>query len=351
MSKIKRYLPYIIGLIVLGLLALGVLLGTGLAAPAERSPAANILKAPPGATPTATAFQPQASTATYLPTDYPTPTPTNTPKPELVRPASNTKGVDPITQPDNQVNIVILGSDQKYKGMVGRTDTIILVTINKETGTVNLTSFPRDLYIYIPGWTEQRINTAFAHGGFKLLQDTMMHNFGIKPDYYVLVNLWAFEYAVNDLGGIYVNVLQTVCDDKWGYGQSHCVYPGNKLMYGKEALWYVRSRVTTNDFERNKRQQQVLNSILDRLFSLNTLTRIPQLYSTYASNVTTNLDLQTVLDLAPIATKLSDKSLINQYFINQKYVTDWITPGGAQVLLPNYQAIRTLLKEALNAPK
>ncbi len=147
MHKSKRYLPYLIGLIVLGLAILGFVIRAGFAASAQRSPAANILKAPPGSTPTATAFQPQASTATYLPTDYPTPTPTNTPKPELVRPASNTRGVDPINQPENQVNIVILGSDQKYKGMVGRTDTIILVTINKDDGTVNLTSFHRDLYV------------------------------------------------------------------------------------------------------------------------------------------------------------------------------------------------------------
>ncbi|MEJ2447502.1 MAG: LCP family protein [Anaerolineales bacterium] len=351
MLKTKRYLPYLIGLIVLGLAALGLLLSQGFPLSSENSSASNILKAPPGSTPTATAFQPLASTATYLPTDYPTPTPTQTPKPELVRPASNTRGVDPIQQPDNQVNILILGSDQKYKGMVGRTDTIILVTINTETNTVNLTSFPRDLFVYIPGWTEQRINTAFGHGGFKLLQDTLMHNFGVKPDYYVVVNLWAFEYVVNDLGGIYVNVPQTVCDDKWGHGQSHCVYPGNKLMYGREALWFVRSRVTTNDFDRNRRQHLVLGSIFDRLFSLNSLTKIPQLYSTYANNVVTNIDLQTIINLAPTATKLGDSSNINHYYINQKYVTDWITPGGAQVLLPNYQAIRSLLKTALNAKR
>jgi len=156
---------------------------------------------------------------------------------------------------------------------------------------------------------------------------------------------------VNDLGGIYVNVPQTVCDDKWGHGQSHCVYPGNKLMYGREALWFVRSRVTTNDFDRNRRQHLVLGSIFDRLFSLNSLTKIPQLYSTYANNVVTNIDLQTIINLAPTATKLGDSSNINHYYINQKYVTDWITPGGAQVLLPNYQAIRSLLKTALNAKR
>ncbi len=346
MLKEKRYLPFLIGLILIGLVILGFQLRQGL----PSSPGEIISKAPPGSTPTATAFQPLASTPTYLPTDYPTPTITFTPTPELIRPVSNTRGVDPIRQPDNQLNILLLGSDQKFKGAIGRTDTIILLTINTEEDTVHLTSFPRDLYIYIPGWTNQRINTAFAHGGFQLLQNTMLHNFGVKPDYYMLVNLWSFEYFVNDLGGIYVNVPRTICDDKWGEGQSHCVFPGNQLMYGREALWYVRSRVTTNDFDRNYRQQLVLGAMFDRLLSLNTLSRLPQMYNTYVNNVTTNLDLQTILELAPLAAKLSDKSHVKQYFINQDSVTDWVTPGGAQVLLPDFNAIHKILKKALNSP-
>lgn len=349
MFKNKRYLFIIIGLILLGLVILGLLLRGGNLFSSSRSSESVILD-PIGTTPTATPFQPLASTPTYYPTDYPTPTPTATPKPEKFVPVSNTTGVDPITQPDNQVNIMILGSDQKYKGSIGRTDTIILLTINTKDDTVNVTSFPRDLYVYIPGWTDQRINTAFAHGGFKLLQNTLLHNFGFKPDYYILVNLWAFEYIVDDLGGINVNVPRTICDDNWGHGLSHCVYAGNQHFYSKEALWFVRSRITTNDFDRNYRQQLVLGAIFDRLFSLDTLTRIPQLFNAYVNNVTTNIDLATILSLSSTASKLSDKSRITQYFINQDSVTEWVTPGGAQVLLPNFKIIRNILKKALNSP-
>jgi len=346
MLKNKRYLIFIIGFILLGLVILGLQLLGGLSTskPSSRS------SIPLDSTPTPTAFQPLESTPTYYPTDYPTPTITLTPTPVNVVPVSNTKGVDPILQPDNQINILLLGSDQKYKGSIGRTDTIILLTINKNEGTVSVTSFPRDLYVYIPRWTDQRINTAFAHGGFPLMQETMLHNFGFKPDYYVLVNLWAFEYFVNDLGGIYVNVPRTICDDKWGYGLSHCVYPGQQHFYAKEALWYVRSRVTTNDFDRNYRQQLVLSSILDRLISLDTLTKIPKLYDTYVNNVTTNLDLGTILSLSPTGLKLTDRSRISQYFITESIVTAWVTPSGAQVLLPNFQMIRKVLNKALNTP-
>ncbi|NQS91563.1 MAG: LCP family protein [Chloroflexi bacterium] len=349
MSKNKRYLFFIIGFILVGLVILGLLLWGRFPLFGSRTSQSAILD-PFGTTPTATAFQPLASTPTYFPTDYPTPTPTVTPKPEKFVPVSNTSGVDPITQPDHQVNIMILGSDQKYKGSIGRTDTIILLTVNTNDDTVNVTSFPRDLYVYLPGWTDQRINTAFAHGGFQMLQNSMLHNFGFKPDYYILVNLYAFEYIVDDLGGIYVNVPRTICDDKWGHGLSHCAYAGNQHFYGKEALWFARSRETTNDFDRNYRQQLVLGAILARLFSLDTLTRLPQLFDSYVNNVTTNLDLATIISLSPTASKLSDKSRISQYFINQDSITEWVTPGGAQVLLPNFRIIRNILKNALNSP-
>ena len=346
----KRILFIILGVVIVGLIVLIPLFSGGLSFSAVPKTRIALVKAPPGSTPTATAFQPLASTPTYIPTDYPTPTPTNTPKPARIKPASNTQGVDPINQPDGQVNIILLGSDQTYKGYIGRTDTILLVTINTAEQTVNLTSFPRDLYVYIPGWTSQRINTAFAHGGFKTVQDMFSHNFGFIPDYYVLINVRAFERIVNYLGGVYVNVPQTLCDQNWGYGLSHCVYPGNHHFDGKEALWYVRSRMTSNDFQRNIRQQLVLNAIFDRFFALGTLSKIPNLYDTYAQNVTTNLDLSTVVSLSQTALKLDDKSRIKNYYINNASVSEWVTPGGAQVLLPKYDLVRQILNKALNAP-
>ena len=350
MFKNKRNLILIIGIILLTLVIFVPVFGRNLAYSTAPKTRVAILDVPPGSTPTATAFQPLASTETYIPTEYPTPTPTITPLPDRIKPASNTVGVDPIPQPEGQINIVLLGSDQKYKGYIGRTDTIILVTVNTKEDTISVTSFPRDLYIYIPNWTSQRINSAFAHGGFSSLQQTFLHNFGFKPDYYVLINLQAFEYIINNLGGIYVNVPQTICDDNWNHGLSHCVYTGKQHLYGKEALWYVRSRMTTNDFNRNVRQQLVLNGILDRFFALGTISKIPQLYNTYINNVTTNLDLGTIISLAPTAAKLSDKSRIKQYFINQDSVRSWMTPGGARVLLPKYKIIRRILENALNSP-
>lgn len=336
--------------IILGVVILGLKLRTGPSLSPSRIFRDNILKAPPGSTLTATAFQPLLSTATYIPTDYPTPIPTPTPTPIIVRPIGHERGVDPIPEPDDQVTIMLLGSDQREGAYTGRTDTMILVTVNTKDNTVNVVSFPRDLYVYIPNWKDQRLNAAYPHGGFEDLQETLAYNFGFRPDFYIMVNFWAFEYFVDDLGGFYINIPRTICDDKWGGGESHCVYPGTHHMDGREALWYVRSRDTTNDFDRNIRQQLVLQAMLDRMLALKTLTRIPQLYKTYSNHVTTDLDLVTVLSLIPTAAKLSDKSLINQYFINQNSIDHWISPTGAQVLLPKYEAIRVILETALNSP-
>lgn len=352
MSKIIRRLIIIfLAIVLIGLVFILPSFGRRLSSVAAEETHFLLVTAGPGATTTPTAFQPLAATDTYIPTEYPTSTPTKIPKPTRIKPANSTEGASGIVQPENQVNIMLLGSDLLPRGGGYRTDVIILVTVNTKEKTVNVTSFPRDLYVYIPGWTEQRINTAFPHGGFQALQRTLSHNFGFEPDYYVMINLWSFEKIVNDLGGININVPRGICDSNWGHGQSHCVSAGPHTFYGREALWYVRSRQTTNDFDRNVRQQLALEAMLDRFFALDTLTKIPDFYETYQQHVTTNLDLSTVISLVPTAAKLTDRSRIKQYYINQSAVIDWVTPGGGQVLLPKYTAIHKILKKALNSPE
>jgi LCP family protein required for cell wall assembly len=351
MLENKRFLFIIIIITTLGIIILGMNLHKGSSLSPRIISRGNILKAPVGSTPTATAFQPLSATATYIPTEYPTPTPTFTPTPILIEPIGDTRGVDPIPVPEKQVTIMLLGSDQREGWYNGRTDTIILVTINKDDNTVNVTSFPRDLYVHIPGWGTQRLNAAYVRGGFKTLQETLAYNFGFTPDFYMLVNFWAFEDFIDDLGGFYIYVPREICDDKWGGGESHCVYPGTRHMDGREALWYVRSRQTTTDFDRNYRQQLVLEAILDRMLALKTLTRIPYFYKTYSQHVTTNLDLGTILSLVPTAAKLSDKSLIHQFFINQDAIYYWKTSSGAHVLLPKFEVIRGILEQSLNSPE
>jgi LCP family protein required for cell wall assembly len=303
---------------------------------------------PEGATPTPTPFQPLPPTPTYLP-DIETLSvkPKSTEFVEAREDNPWDSNPVPTIPPGTRINLLLLGSDQRpYEGGF-RTDTIILVSLDPSKGTASLVSFPRDLYIYIPGWVEQRINTAMGYGGFPLLAQTLEYNFGVRPTYYVMVNFFAFEQAIDSLGGIDVYAAQTLTDHRDGHGY-YTLPAGLNHMDGETALWYSRSRYSTSDFDRTRRQQEVVMALFERLVSLNGIEKAPELYDIYKENVTTNMDWQDIAPLLPLAAQLSDTSQIRHYYIGPAQVTSWTTPGGAQVLLPNYQAINAVLWQALN---
>jgi len=330
-----------------------------------------IVMAAANATPTPTPFQPVPPTPTYIPTSFPTPipaptdTPSAPPEPEIVEGQSRSWADYPgptiwpdivipapvgiLPQPAGQINILILGSDQRPEDGGFRTDAMILATLNPNLGTVNLTSFPRDYYAYIPGWTVQRLNTAQVYGGFALTQMTFEYNFGVRPDHYVLIGMNAFKEVIDSLDGVDVQVGQTLTDwrDHYGY---YTVTAGNVHMDGETALWYARSRYSTSDLVRNRRQQEVLEAIFEKLLSLNAVGRAPELYQAYIQNVTTDLSLEDIQPLLPLAAQLGDSSKIHRYAIGAGQVYNWINFSGAQVLMPIREAVIAEMRQALNSP-
>ena len=268
-----------------------------------------------------------------VPADYPIPPP-----------------VDPIEQPEGQVNILLFGSDQRPNTGGFRTDTIVLLTLNKDLERVSMTSFPRDLYVYIPGWTMQRINTAHPHGGFETTRMTFQYNFGLDPDYFVLINFWSFVQVIDNLGGINVYVAVSLTDHRDGFGD-YTVPAGTVHMDGETALWYVRSRGTSRDFERTRRQQEVLIALFFRMISLNGLQRAPELYNLYQSNVITNATFNDLSPFIGLAGALADNpGILSTYAVDRSMVTSYRTSSGAAVLLPDYDLILQTLRQALNAP-
>lgn len=254
----------------------------------------------------------------------------------------------PIQQPEGQVTLLLLGSDQRpYEGGL-RTDTTILITLNKELDYVNVTSFPRDLYITVPGYDQNRINTVYATGGIDLLKEAFLYNFGFEPDYYALVNFNSFMSLVDILGGIDVYMPYSLTDQREGYGQ-YSVGPGYVHMDGETALWYARSRGTSNDLERNRRQVEVITAIFYRVVSLEGVSRAPELYSEYGNLVETDMILQDILGYLPLATTVFDSGNINTYAVSYDQVEEYFTSGGAAVLLPKQEALREVMREALNS--
>jgi LCP family protein required for cell wall assembly len=329
-----------------------------------------LLVAPPGSTATPTPFQPVPPTPTYLPgtldaNDTNDPqfnpasevqaTPTEEPPwgdypgpsvwPDIEVPTP----VGVLPHPEGQVNILLLGSDQRPNDGGFRTDTIQLLTINPQEGTVKLTAFPRDLYVYIPGYTIQRINTAMAWGGFDALAQTMEYNFGVKPDYYVLINFWSFKAVIDSLGGVTVNIGRNLCDHRDAVGE-YCVYQGAMWMDGETALWYVRSRYSTSDLDRGRRQQEVLDAIFDKLMSLGSLQHAGELFDIYKQNVSTNLNINFISGLIPIAYNIANSHQVADYSIGAGQVYNWITPSGAMVLVPVREAVLEVMRQVISEP-
>jgi polyisoprenyl-teichoic acid--peptidoglycan teichoic acid transferase len=334
---------------------------------------AYVIVAPPGSSPTPTPFQPIPPTPTYIPTSIePEPTATPIPIPPTPIPVINFVAdqgrswqdypgpsvwpdidipapVGILSHPEDQVNILLLGSDQRPNDSGFRTDTIQLLTINPTEKTAKLTSFPRDLYVYIPGDTVQRINTAMGWGGFEALAETMEYNLGVKPDYYVLINFGSFKDVIDSIGGIRVDIGKDFCDHRDAFGW-YCVSASEFWMDGESALWYVRARYSTSDLDRGRRQQEVLDAVFDKLMSMDSLQHAPELYDIYKQDVTTNLDFDTLSRFIPVAYKMAETHGIQNYSIGAKQVYNWTTTSGAMVLVPVRDQVLDVMRQVISEP-
>jgi LCP family protein required for cell wall assembly len=269
------------------------------------------------------------------------------------------------------INVVLLGNDNELTGeSVARTDTMIIVSINRTTGTVSLLSLPRDLYVYIPSWTMQRINTAYPYGesvgwtdgGFGLLRQTIFYNLGINVHYYAMVDLSGFVALVDAVGGVDVAVDCGIQDlPLIGAEVPSAAYPvgedgeyvlpvGYYHLDGSEALWYARSRTSSSDFDRGVRQQQILRAVWRAARDNGLLAQAPTLYSEGIQYVETNMAFENILSLVPIAANL-DPAMIENFSLTRTYhTTPWQTPDGDYVQLPVYETMRPLLEDFYAPP-
>lgn len=301
----------------------------------------------------------------YLATQPANPTPTPTPfapsttvtsQPTLItQPTLAPTEIPPTPPPsDRIINLLILGSDQRQTADF-RTDVILFVSVNLDQNTAGMLSFPRDLYVTLPNWGENRINTAMEFGGFPLMADTFEYNFGIRPTAYILTNFQGFVGIVNSLGGIDIQAAQTLTDQCQlpQAVNGYCTVPaGPAHLDGQTALWYVRSRYSTSDFDRGRRAQEVLLGLFRALMSINAIQRAPELYQAYRSSVDTNLTLEDILPLLQVASKIyDDPTRLRRYTITPAEAIPYTLPeSGAFVLIPDYPAIQSLLWQTMYGP-
>jgi LCP family protein required for cell wall assembly len=310
-----------------------------------------IILAPSDATVTPTPFLPQGLSGSMALS--------NTAVPESSRPWGNFAGpsiwppieipqpAPAIPQPSGQENILLLGDD-KLDDPSFRTDAVMLLILKKNEGSASLISFPRDLYVYAPGWTMQRINVIMERGGFKLMAETFAYNFGVRPAYYAQVNLYTMGRIIDALNGIEVNVPVALKDPDYGID----IPAGSQHMDGKTAQLYSQARYTTSDFDRTRRQQEVLQALFLKMISLNGLASVPELYQTFQQDVKTNITLDDITRWLPLAASMKDFSRLERYTISEQQVIPWVVPtSGTDVLLPDRKAILTILQTAAGLGK
>jgi len=274
-------------------------------------------------------------------------------------------------QGNDLINILLVGNDGEITNDGSlRTDSMIIVSVNRTTGTVALLSLPRDLYVYVPSWTMQRLNTAWGYGesvgwtdgGFGLMRQTIFYNLGINVHHYAMVDLTGFKALVDAVGGVRVAVdcalqdlplidAQVPASAYAATDEGYWVLPvGEYQLNGAEALWYARSRHNSSDFDRGRRQQQLLRAIWRQARENGLLGQIPQLWSEAAPYIQTSLTLEDILSLVPVALNL-DPSKIEQFTLVRTYHTQpWQTPDGDYVQLPIYETMRPLLEDFYTPP-
>jgi LCP family protein required for cell wall assembly len=225
----------------------------------------------------------------------------------------------------DRITVLILGIDERVQETdYWRTDTMILATLDPVTMQAGVLSIPRDLWVPIPGYTENRINTAhflgdaYKHpgGGPALAVETVEYNLGVDIDYYVRLNFQAFVEFVDRIGGITIDVPETIHDPlyptaDYGYQLFH-VDAGVHHFYGEEALKYARTRHSNGgDFDRARRQQQVIKAIFKRVTEANMLPQLaaqaPEMLQLLEKSVKLDpkLQLDEVIALGALATKVN----------------------------------------------
>ncbi len=253
------------------------------------------------------------------------------------------------------LNIVLIGSDQDVdpSDPSFRTDSMLVVSINRTTNTVSMLSLPRDLYVYIPTYGMQRLNVAYGYGqsigfqpggGFGLLQQTVLYNFGIPLHYYARISLNGFKSIIDSFNGVDIAVDCPISDLRYQGPVTQRtpepseytpfdLKPGYYHMNGAFALWYARVRKSTSDFDRSRRQQQVLRAMWRTAREQNLAAKIPELWGPITSVMQTNLSLPDILSLVPVALAAKPGD-IRSFYMSKGYELQHFAADGADVQIP-----------------
>jgi len=268
---------------------------------------------------------------------------------------------------NGMTHILLIGIDARPGQKTGRSDTMMLFTIDAEHGSLKLTSFMRDLYVEIPGRKNNRLNAAYVFGGPELLIKTLKKNFGVNVNYYAAVNFSLLADLIDQIGGLELNieseeqlkninlvirednvVLKKAFPDQGiETDDSLLTTTGEQVLNGRQAQAYARYRKGSSDFERTERQREVILKAMEKVKAMSMMD-LGKLALDNLDKVNTNLTVADILRLAPAAFQLKEIKVKQLRIpVNGGYESKTISK--MSVLVPDRQKnVRALTKFLLN---
>lgn len=277
-----------------------------------------------------------------------------------------------LLQHPNVLNIMLFGEDNNQGEKYGRTDTMILMSIDTVHKKLKLTSFQRDTYVYIPGYGYNKINASYTLGGATLSIRTIQSNFGIKIDRYAIVDFDSFKDIIDTLGGVemevtqdeidYINYQMYKNDQSDGNRTTITEKPGLIRLNGQEALWYARDRglkkgedgneigISGDDWDRTARQRKLLTKMVTDLKGAS-FGQIVEIVDTIGPKITTNLKVDEILKLSTNALTYIGYQIVQNYvpneglwYYNKPEDESWDIAGSC-IIISDLEAQSTALAE------
>lgn len=266
-----------------------------------------------------------------------------------------------ITEP---FTILLMGIDSTdevlEKNAVANGDTLILITFNPKTLNATMLSIPRDSYVPIACWAnkaENKITHAAAYGNDCMIK-TIENYFDVNIDYYAKINFKGLVKLVDSVGGVEIEVEQTLCTDNSNREEAVCIFPGKQVLNGEQALVYARNRkqLVNGDFGRNYHQQQLIMALMDKVKEINNAAEFMNLLNTVSNSIDTNFTTKQILSFYNIAKDILKKSMSSEEAdivnIERLYLqgsSQMIYDERARMVLYNYVPNKNSRKDIIQA--
>lgn len=197
----------------------------------------------------------------------------------------------------DKATVMIMGVDSR-DGDVGRSDTLMIATIDPKAKQAALFSVPRDTRVKIKGHGWDKINAAYAYGGYELTRNTVEQFLGVPINHYLIINMEGFQKIIDAIGGVDIDVeKRMVYSDPWddNGGLNINLHPGMQHMDGKTAVTYVRYRDEEGDIGRIARQQKFMKAVMEKVLSPTIIPRIPSIITEVFGAVKTDMSIRELL--------------------------------------------------------